>query len=141
MLRLTPGSWLSARTQLLVGFAASGAAHAPADYMVAPMWLGSSMPFFIWQVVGITIEDFVIKLATSQEIKQSMWTRLLGYLWVWPIWFTFTVPMFMEWMYPAGIVTDNLFSFSVVGPALNYLNATAGINVADYVVPPLRYKQ
>lgn len=141
ILGVKPGSWLSARVQLLIGFAASGASHMPADYMAAPMWVGMSMPFFIWQAVGITIEDFVIKLAASQGIKQSGWTRMLGYIWTWPIWFTFTIPVFIGWMLPAGIAQGNMFNFSVVLPALEYFYASTGINYADYIVPELRYIQ
>lgn len=141
LIGLKPGTWLSARVQLLVGFAASGASHMPGDYMVHPYWLGASMPFFLWQAVGITIEDLVIKLASATGIKPSWFTYLLGYLWTWPIWFTFSVPTFTEWMLPAGMAHNNLFNFSVVGPAVDYLQASTGIMLADYVVPELRYAQ
>lgn len=107
--------------------------------MVAPKWLGASMPFFLWQAVGITVEDFVINLASSRGINETFWTHVLGYLWVWPIWFAFTVPTFICWMHPAGIVQNELASFSLVRPLALYLNASIAVDVADYIVPKLRY--
>lgn len=134
-LNLAPGTWLSARVQLLVGFAVSGIAHAPADYMVGPTWLGRSVPFFLWQALGITIEDLVTKMAAARGVKPAWWTYALGYVWTWPVWFVFTVPIFTGWMMQSGMGHTNIFTWSVVRPLLEW----SELDIARYIVPEMRY--
>ncbi|KAG6908488.1 hypothetical protein DXG01_004422 [Tephrocybe rancida] len=57
ILGLKPGSRLSSLTQLLVAFLISGAMHAFGDAMVGWDHLGSSVPFFLLQVLAIVAEE------------------------------------------------------------------------------------
>jgi hypothetical protein len=41
-----------------------------------------SMPFFLSQACIITFEDMVIWIAGRLGVKGSIWTRILGYVWV-----------------------------------------------------------
>lgn len=60
-----------------------------------------SMPFFLWQAFVITLEDVLIRIATRLGVKDSVWTRALGFVWV-AVWFGWCVPGFVENMIRAG---------------------------------------
>lgn len=60
-----------------------------------------SMPFFFMQAVVITLEDVLIRTGRRLGVKDSFWTRALGFVWV-AIWFGWCVPGFAEDMIRAG---------------------------------------
>lgn len=133
-LRCAPGTWFSFHVQLFIGFTLSGLAHVPGDAMVHPKWTGSSFWFFPVQAVAITAEDFVIARGRGLGIRDTRWTRLVGYLWT-AGWLTYSVPWFIDWAVKAGLARDRLaFQPSVVRPALEALYRATGVDVAQWVM-------
>ena len=90
--------------------------------MVGRRYLGSSLPFFLWQPFAITVEDTVIAfvLKLNPKLAQSTWPRMLGYVWTF-VWFSWTTPWFIDWALHAGTGRAEAVPFSVVGPVLERL--------------------
>jgi len=84
-----PGTTGSSYTQLYTAFLASGMTHFGGDAVVNPSRLGFSFPFFVYQPIAITFEDMVIGAARRAGVKETKWTRAIGYLWV-TSWFIVT---------------------------------------------------
>jgi len=96
-----PGSRGSSYTQLYVAFFLSGLIHTGGDIVLASSTSTASrsffsMPFFLSQAFIITFEDMVIWIAGRLEVKDNVWTRILGYVWV-AAWFGWCV---------SGLVTN-----------------------------------
>lgn len=48
-----------------------------------PNIIGYSAPYFFLQPVGVLVEDAVIEVGKRMGLKESAWTRMAGYAWVW----------------------------------------------------------
>lgn len=127
-----PGTWLSSRIQLFVGFSVSGLAHVPGDMMVDPRWTGSSYWFFLYQACAITLEDGIIAAAKRLGIRESRATRLLGYATT-LTWFAYSTPFFVDWADAAGLGSHRAFRGSVVAPALRLVAEKTGVDVMGWV--------
>lgn len=123
-----PGTWLSSRIQLFVGFSISGLGHVPGDTMVDPQWTGSSYWFFLHQAIAITLEDAVLALGKRAGIRDGWWVRMVGYAWTFA-WFTYSTPFFIDWSIKAGLGSHRVFPVSMVKAALRYVAATTGFDV------------
>jgi len=95
------GTNASSYTQLYTAFFLSSIIHGTGDITVGWRYGGKSMPFFLIQAVIITAEDAVIALFCKMGIRQSRWTRLLGYIWV-IAWGIYTSSMYMNVALEAG---------------------------------------
>ncbi|OAX35425.1 hypothetical protein K503DRAFT_868279 [Rhizopogon vinicolor AM-OR11-026] len=108
----------SSYTQLYAGFIASGATHLAADAVLNPAHIGMSVPFFIYQALAITFEDMVIAAAHRAGMKETIWTRVLGYVWV-ISWFIVTVPDYISALSLAGVETGGVvMPFQYLPPSL-----------------------
>jgi len=102
--RGTPGSLYA---QIYVAFLFSGLVHTGGDIVLSGSSTSTvsrpffSMPFFFMQAVVITLEDVLIRTGRRLGVKDSFWTRALGFVWV-AIWFGWCVPGFAEDMIRAG---------------------------------------
>ncbi|KAG1859136.1 membrane bound O-acyl transferase family-domain-containing protein [Suillus tomentosus] len=102
--RGTPGSLYA---QIYVAFLFSGLVHTGGDIVLSGSSTSAvsrpffSMPFFFMQAVVITLEDVLIRTGRQLGVKDSFWTRALGFVWV-AIWFGWCVPGFAEDMIRAG---------------------------------------
>ncbi|KAG1795344.1 membrane bound O-acyl transferase family-domain-containing protein [Suillus plorans] len=102
--RGTPGS---SYVQIYVAFLLSGLVHTGGDIVLSGSSTSAvsrpffSMPFFFMQAVVITLEDALIRTGRRLGVKDSFWTRALGFVWV-AIWFGWCVPGFAEDMIRAG---------------------------------------
>ncbi|KAI0344772.1 hypothetical protein BDW22DRAFT_1090336 [Trametopsis cervina] len=131
LLNCKPGTWLSARVQLIFGFGISALAHLPGDLMVSPRYAGASAPFFLWQILAITLEDFVIDLSRYVGVEEGKaWGRVVG--WVWTAgWFSVMVGKFIDWTFLAGAGMHETFRFSVVRPMLDYALGLVGTDLVS----------
>lgn len=134
LLSCKPGTYLSSRVQLVFGFTASAFSHIPGDMMVDPRYAGSSLQFFYWQVIGISIEDFVVDIGKYCGVKETPWTYPIGWLWTF-LWFSFSAAKFIDWTFPAGAGKRELFEFSVVRPALDHVSVLCGKDIVGYLTP------
>ncbi|KAG1841806.1 membrane bound O-acyl transferase family-domain-containing protein [Suillus subalutaceus] len=93
--------------QVYVAFLLSGLVHTGGDIVLSGSSTSAvsrplfSMPFFFSQAVVITLEDVLIRIARRLGVKDSVWTRALGFFWV-AVWFGWCVPGFVENMIRAG---------------------------------------
>ena len=113
----TPGTWLSARIQLFVGFSISGLAHVFGDTMVGRRFAGYSLPFFLLQACAITLEDFVIACGKTVGIRLNLGLKAVGFVWT-MAWFYWSAPHFADLGLRAGMGTHRTFGWSVVRPVL-----------------------
>jgi len=100
------GTLGSSYTQLYVAFFLSGLIHTGGDIVFSShtsttSWPFFSMSFFLMQAFTITLEDMLIWMAKSLRIKNSAWTRVLGYVWV-AAWFGWCTPGYINQMIRAG---------------------------------------
>ncbi|OJA19966.1 hypothetical protein AZE42_04222 [Rhizopogon vesiculosus] len=107
LLGFKPGTSGSAYTQLFTGFFVSAITHAGGDAMTNPSRIGVSCPFFIYQAFVITFEDMVIIAAQRAGIKETKWTRVLGYVWV-ASWFIVTATQWNTVISVAGVENGGL---------------------------------
>jgi len=97
-----PGTNGSSYTQLYTAFFTSATVHLGADAILSPSELGLSYPFFIYQAFGITFEDMVVAAAQRAGVKESKWTRVIGYVWV-TSWFIVTATSWLTKFLVAGM--------------------------------------
>ncbi|OAX40700.1 hypothetical protein K503DRAFT_687010 [Rhizopogon vinicolor AM-OR11-026] len=97
-----PGTNGSSYTQLYTAFFVSAIAHLGGDAMIAPSRLGISCSFFVYQALGITFEDMVLAVARRAGVKETKWTRVIGYVWV-ISWFIVTATQWVTVVGVAGI--------------------------------------
>ena len=96
--------------------------------MVNPRCAGASAPFFLWQIVAITFEDFVIDVSLRFGLKGGLWTRAVGWTWT-AGWFLVMTARFMEWTFPVGAGMHEVMKFSVVRPFLQYVMRVLAVNL------------
>jgi len=81
-----PGTLGSSYTQLYVTFFLSGLIHTGGDIAFSSHSAASpsfySMPFFLSQAFIITLEEMLIWVGRRLGLRYSVWTRVLGYVWV-----------------------------------------------------------
>ena len=95
--------------KILTVFALSGLLHTAADIAAGlPFGRSYSADFFMWQTVGIMIEDLVLALASpeSEQGKRNsnskvfaLMRRIFGHLWV-AAWMAWSVPV---WIFPTAL--------------------------------------
>ncbi|KAI6024222.1 hypothetical protein EDC04DRAFT_3117112 [Pisolithus marmoratus] len=51
--------------------------------MNVPNVIGYSAPYFLLQPVGVLVEDAVVEVGKRMGLKESTWTRMVGYAWMW----------------------------------------------------------
>ena len=132
VLKCKPGTWLSARVQLIFGFGASALAHLAGDLMVDPRYAGASAPFFLWQVVAITLEDFAIDVGRGYGIEEGLVMHVIGWIWTFG-WFLIMTTKFVEWTFPAGAGMHETMQFSAIRPILDTVGRMSGTNVTGYL--------
>ena len=132
-LGFAPGTWLSSRTQLIIGFSVSGLAHVPGDAMVHPYWTGSSYWFFLYNALAIIVEDLAIDAGKRVGLRDGWAVRMLGYVWTIG-WFTYATPWFEDWAMVAGLGSNRAFPGSAVRPALGYVAQVTGVDVLAWLV-------
>lgn len=82
VLHLRKGSFASKYLQLLVGFGISGVVHAGASMLIhRSLEDDGAFAVFIGQAVIIMIEDHIIGLGKRLGFKDSVFWRLLGFVW------------------------------------------------------------
>jgi hypothetical protein len=82
VLHLRRGSFASKYLQLYVGFAVSGIVHAgPPILMSGALVNDHAFSFFMWQATLIMFEDHVIDLGKRMGFKDSMFWRVVGFVW------------------------------------------------------------
>ncbi|KAG1779423.1 membrane bound O-acyl transferase family-domain-containing protein [Suillus placidus] len=97
----------SSYAQIYVAFLLSGLVHTGGDIVLSGSSTSAvtrpffSMPFFFSQAIVITLEDLFIRIARRLGVKDSTWTRALGFVWV-AVWFGWCVPGFVENMIRVG---------------------------------------
>lgn len=125
-----PGSAASSYTQLYAAFTISALAHTAGDAMLSTRmeYVGRSCPYFIAQAVAITFEDAVIGLARKAGYRKSLFTRAIGYVWV-IFWFTFSIRLFLGWMFSAKYQAAEELSMSPTRMALMALNSIYAIDI------------
>lgn len=126
------GSWLSSHVQLVVGFAVSGLTHVAGDAMVHTKWAGGSFWFFSAQAFAITFEDLIIARGKQLGLRDTLWPRLVGYVWTFA-WFVYITPWWLDWLVKMGLGRDKVIPFSVVSPILDYLNVSSGLDVKAWL--------
>src|SRR6267154_160847 len=102
-----PGTNGSSYTQLYTAFFVSGIAHLGGDAVLNPSCLGVSCPFFFYQAFAITFEDMVIAAARRAGVKETKWTRVMGYVWV-ICWFAVTATQWVTVVGIAGLETGGI---------------------------------
>lgn len=102
--------------------------------MVSPQYTGSSLPFFAWQVLGITFEDFIIDTAKHYGVREALWTHIIGWIWTFA-WFSFTAATFVNWTFFAGNAKQELFQFSIVHPLWDRLGNVTEVDLVAFFVP------
>ena len=90
------------------------------------------MPFFLWQALAITVEDFVIASASSLGMKESIWTHITGWLWV-TVWLSFSLDWYLGWTYLAGTGQQPADGPLLVQPALEILGPLVGVDILGWI--------
>lgn len=136
-----PGTYVSAYTQLGVGFAIGGITHAIASSVASDytMWRDrtGAISFFAWQLLGVIVEDIIYKVLQTTWVMQgdwrrghmkngkyqyglsqgqwrlSCWQQALGYIFV-VAWLSFTLPAYVEGLRKEGILESKAVPFSIV---------------------------
>ena len=128
------GSWLSSRTQLLVGFSATGMIHVFGDWAMGHS--GGSFPFFILQALAIAVEDAVIAIAKTLHPKlgDARWTRVVGYMWT-IAWFSWSTVLYADWLVHAMRNNSQRAPYFIIAPTLRLF----GIDVyqLQHLYPPV----
>ncbi|KAF9067473.1 membrane bound O-acyl transferase family-domain-containing protein [Rhodocollybia butyracea] len=130
ILRIPSKTLPAAYIQLYATFIISATVHSLGDYMVGRQYLGASIPFFLVQPIGITIEEvfkYLVRRYTrsgahsaTSKSEPSSTARVLGYIWVlW--WFTVTGPLLLDPGVHAGFSQERMFPFSPVSYVLAFL--------------------
>ncbi|KAJ4465286.1 membrane bound O-acyl transferase family-domain-containing protein [Lentinula edodes] len=111
LLRLTPGTNLSAYTKLFIAFLISGIIHQMGDYSLQhrDFWAGGSLTFFLLQAAAIMVEDGAIALGKKAGIQDGKRIRLLGYVWT-ASWFALCLPIWVDPYFHDGMASGKLFS-------------------------------
>ncbi|CAA7263535.1 unnamed protein product [Cyclocybe aegerita] len=108
--------------KLIVVFSISACMHHLADVGIFHNWTKSgAIPFFLLQAVGIMFEDALLAMARRIGLKESPFTRLLGYGWV-LAWFGFSMPRWINPIVPIGYI-DELCGFGFNHDALHQIIA------------------
>lgn len=94
------------------------------------------MPFFLWQILAITIEDFVIDVGKHYGVEEATWAHIIGWFWTF-VWFSFSTPIFIDWAFAAGAAKQEMFTFSVVRPLLDYASGLTGVDIIRHLTPTL----
>ncbi|KAI6165132.1 hypothetical protein EDD17DRAFT_1754332 [Pisolithus thermaeus] len=55
----------------------------PSGTKEVPNLIGYSAPYFLWQPVGVLVEETVVAIGERMGLQESTWTRMIGYAWVW----------------------------------------------------------
>ncbi|RXW16096.1 hypothetical protein EST38_g9757 [Candolleomyces aberdarensis] len=91
---------------LYTAFFISATIHYLGDYAVLKDWTGGSMIFFMLQPVAITFEILVLRIVRATGIRVPRWlAKAAGYTWV-LVWFTATLPTWVEPVVRAGFMED-----------------------------------
>jgi hypothetical protein len=129
MLGFAPGSRASSCTQLILAFLISGLIHAGGDFMVHPDYFGLTAPFFLYQIIGIILEDITLQILSQSGIKISSYlSRALGYVWV-CCWLTLTAPSLIRGFAVLGMQSKSatLASLSPCTSLLEYFQPRTGV--------------
>ena len=100
--------------------------------MVDPSYAGVSAPFFLWQVVAITAEDFIIDVCRYYGVVEGLWTHIVGWIWT-AGWFLTMTTKFVEWTFPAGAGMHETMKFSAVRPFLDFVGQVADVDMVKYL--------
>ncbi|KAG1744631.1 membrane bound O-acyl transferase family-domain-containing protein [Suillus paluster] len=92
----------SSYTQLYTAFFVSAIAHLGGDAILNTSRIGVSSPFFVYQALAITFEDGVIAAARRAGVRETKWTRVIGYVWV-ICWFVATATPWVTAVGVAGV--------------------------------------
>ncbi|KAJ8507018.1 hypothetical protein ONZ45_g10568 [Pleurotus djamor] len=82
-------------TQLYIAFILSGVIHYWAELMPVGHWHSHSVRFFLIQAAGVHCEDIVIAIASRLGFRESLFWRIVGYVWILQ-WFTWSVPFWLH---------------------------------------------
>lgn len=108
----TPGTNLSAYTQLYIGFFLSGIIHMGGDCMVMQdLFVFFTVRFFLLQAVAITVEDFVQWFTKSWRLKMGWTSKAVGFCWV-LVWFSWSAPLWFDYLNKNGNTTADPVIFS-----------------------------
>lgn len=82
VLRLQKGSFTSKYLQLFIGFGISAIVHSGGSMLAHRSFNDDgAFVFFIGQAVVIMIEDYIIDFGKSCGLKNSVFWRLVGFVW------------------------------------------------------------
>jgi len=104
VLGLTRGKKLTTYIELLTVFFISGIVHGAGAYAFLRTRRGAleSVAFFTIQAVCIAAEDHVILLGKRLGLKDTMWTRAIGFAWV-AAWLAVSNPIRSEGLVRGGL--------------------------------------
>jgi len=113
-----PGTKEWSYIQLYTAFIVSGIAHIGGDALINPFRLGLSFPFFVYQALAITFESMFIAAAQRAGVKETRWTRVVGYMWVMG-WFSASLTSILSAILIAGAENGGqLIPFQYFPPSL-----------------------
>lgn len=102
--------------------------------MVHPRWAGASIWFFPAQAAAITFEDAVIAQGAARGLRDTRWTRIIGYVWT-AAWLVYTASWFTSFAARAGLAREHLpYHLPVMRPLLDDLAGATGFNVTEWIV-------
>ena len=99
-------------------------------------YIGVTFPFFLWQAVAITVEDFVIDAGRKRGIQETYLLRVLGYVWT-ATWMVYTNVWFIAGALEYGVGSHRVFHQSIVHPLLEIINKQSGLDVKSWITAKL----
>lgn len=100
--------------------------------MVGREYAGATAPFFLWQIIAITFEDFVIVVGRNHGLEEGFATHIVGWIWTFG-WFVIMTTKFFEWTFPAGAGMHETMKFSAIRPILGVVGQMSGTNITEYL--------
>ena len=96
--------------------------------MVGWQYAGVTAPFFLWQIIAITFEDFIIAVGRNHGVNEGLATHIVGWIWTFGWFVTMAIKLF-AWTFPAGAGMHIVMQFSAVRPILDAVGQVSGTNI------------
>jgi len=112
ILHFQRGSWLSDFFQVMSAFLVASVMHGYSTRLAGGNPV-VDFQFFMLHAAVICVEDVVVSSARRLGIRDSQWTRLLGYLWT-GAFATYTATFWLERYARSGAYAEPPFGFSIV---------------------------
>ncbi|KAL4069082.1 hypothetical protein J3A83DRAFT_3474598 [Scleroderma citrinum] len=80
-----------------------------------PFVMGVSAPLFLFQPLGVLVEEAVIAVGKRLGVKTGMWTKLIGYAWVW-VWMSLSTISSLDGLKNAVHVASPIHEWGAAQP-------------------------